>query len=222
MDKQLSDRQRFAQQLPFYASCTLGASEMAWMETYIADHPEVKKQLAFESLMRETAHRVQSAVPESQRLDRLLHALQQAHVHEHWLSRWKNQFLAWVMQHHIAMPVPALAAVVVFVIGQAVYTLGGVSDEPESSAYRGTVTPCVQEPRLRMVFNPDARHAEVLLLLRKVEATVRAGPTENGELWIAVPPSRSIDEAQSILRTSPLVDDVVSSPATSGPAGCRP
>jgi hypothetical protein len=222
MDKQPSDKQRFAQQLPFYANRTLDVSEMSWMESYIADHPAVKKQLVFESLMRETAQRVQSPVPESQRLERLLHALQQAHLHEHWLRRWKNQFLAWVLEHRIAMPVPALAALVVVVIGQAVYTLGGLSGEPESSSYRGAAAPCVQEPRLRTVFNPDARHAEVLLLLRKVEATVRAGPTENGELWIAVPPSRSIEEAQSILRTSPLVDDVVFSPAAVGAAGCRP
>ena len=226
MDKQQSDRQRFAQQLPFYTNRTLNASEFAWMESYIAENRDVKKQLVFESLMSETAQRVHSAVPENQRLDMLLNALKQVHVHKHehghWLKRWSNQLSTWFLQHRIAMPVPALAMLVLVVIGQTVYTMGGVSSESESSAYRGVAAPCVQEPRLRMVFNPDARFAEVLLLLRKVEATVSAGPTENGEIWIVVPPSRSIEEAQSILRTSPLVDDVVLSPTTSGPAGCRP
>lgn len=230
MNKQQSDRQRFAQQLPFYTNRTLNISEIAWMESYIAENPGVKKQLVFESLMRETAQRMQSAVPENQRLDLLLDALKQVHPrehvhkheHEHRLKRWSNQLSTWFMQHRIAMPVPALAMLMIVVIGQTAYTLGGSSSESESGAYRGVAAPCVQEPRLRMVFNPDARYAEVLLLLRKVEATVSAGPTENGEIWIVVPPSRSIEEAQSILRTSPLVDDVVLSPTTSGPAGCRP
>ncbi len=222
MDKQQLDQQRFARLLPFYANHTLDAIDLAWMESYITDNPDVKKQLVFEILMRDTAHRVQSADPKSQRLAKLLRSLEQTHVRDHWLKRWSEQCVSWFLRHRIAIPTPALAMLVLVAIGQPVYTLGGVSSESESGAYRGTAAPCVQEPRLRTVFNPDARHAEVLLLLRKVEATVKAGPTENGELWIAVPPSRSIEEAQSILRTSPLVDDVVISPATSGPAGCRP
>lgn len=222
MDKQQLDQQRFARLLPFYADHTLDAIDLTWMESYIADNTDVKKQLVSEMLMRDTAHRVQPAEPGSQRLVMLLRSLEQTHVRDHWLKRWSEQCISSFLRYRIAIPRSAFAMLVLVVIGQTVYTLGGVSSESESDANRGKAAPCVQELRLRTGFNPDARHAEVLLLLRKVEASVKAGPTENGELWITVPPSRFIEEAQSILRTTPLVDDVVLSPATSGPAGCRP
>lgn len=222
MDKNRSDRLRFAQLVPFYCNKTLDESDRVWMDAYIEQNPEVEKQLAFEGLMRETALRVKSAAPEEERFAKLMLLVEQSRSRRSWLQRLSKRAADILLYPRIAIPTTALAGLLLVIVGQTVFTLQGTSDEPDTGVFRGGNASCIQEPRLRIVFNPDARHAEVLLLLRKAEATFIAGPSESGEVWIAVPPSRSIEVAQALLRASPLVDEVVLAPALIGAPGCRP
>jgi hypothetical protein len=58
---------------------------------------------------------------------------------------------------------------------------------------------------IHAVLNPDSSFAEIIILLRKVEATVVAGPSETGELWLSFPKARPLDEALAMLKSSSLV-----------------
>jgi hypothetical protein len=67
---------------------------------------------------------------------------------------------------------------------------------------------------IHAVFNPDSSFAEIMIVLRKVEATVVAGPSETGELWLSLPKDRPLDEALAMLKSSSLVQSAeISTPS---------
>lgn len=64
---------------------------------------------------------------------------------------------------------------------------------------------------LRAVFRPGAPYADVVIALRRVGGTLIDGPSESGELWLALPSDQQALEAAQILRQSASVEvaDVV-------------
>lgn len=58
---------------------------------------------------------------------------------------------------------------------------------------------------IHAVFNPDSSFAEIIILLRKIEASVVAGPSETGELWLALPKGRLLEEGIAMLKSSAVV-----------------
>jgi hypothetical protein len=58
---------------------------------------------------------------------------------------------------------------------------------------------------IHAVFNPDSSFAEIIILLRKIEASVVAGPSETGELWLALPKGRLLEEGVAMLKSSAVV-----------------
>lgn len=58
---------------------------------------------------------------------------------------------------------------------------------------------------IHAVFNPDSSFAEIIILLRKIEASVIAGPSETGELWVVLPNGLLLEEGLAILKSSVVV-----------------
>ena len=58
---------------------------------------------------------------------------------------------------------------------------------------------------IHAVFNPDSSFAEIIILLRKIEASVVAGPSETGELWLTLPKGRLLEEGIAMLKSSAVV-----------------
>lgn len=211
----VNDRRRFSELLPLYVNDTLGAEDRAWMAAYIEVNPEAKKELRFVQVLRETTRNTISKVPEQQRLEILLNEWQKARTPTSMLQN----ALHW-LQHMVRVPAPAIAVVTVLVIGQAAIIGSLLSPGSEDATYRGERPDCVAAPSIRVVFIPDAKHADILLLLRKVEATIQSGPSETGELWLMVPKGSSLTEAQAMLRSSKLVEDAVLTKESRLPVGC--
>ena len=164
----------------------------------------------FDKLLREVVQSTRSPVPEEQRLARLLKEFRTLHARPSLLQRLR----CWLTQPHL-VPVPAMAFVALLVVAQSVALLKQMpADEDQRETYRGAAIKCEDGPRIRAVFKPDAAHAEVVMLLRKVEAVVVAGPSETGELWLQVPKGRSIDEALALLKSSAMVDEAIVVEAT--------
>lgn len=210
-----NDRRRFSELLPLYVNDTLGAEEQEWMAHYMAMHPDTQYELTFVQMLRDTAKNTVSQVPEQERLARLLNEWNQSRPSPSWLQQaWQG------LQGRVRMPVPAIALVTVLVLGQAVVIGSLLSTGSEQDTYRGEHLECIASPGIRVVFNPNAKHVEILLLLRKVEATIQYGPTETGELWLTVPKGRSPEEAQAMLRSSALVDDATLTKESRLPVGC--
>lgn len=198
------DRQRFSELLPFYVNGTLNAQDHEWISTYLAEHPESNQELTFVNFLRDTSRGTESSMPESQRLDSLLRRLKQSQPAPSFLQKSMH----W-LKERIRIPVPAIALASIMIVGQAVVIGSLLTGQSDEVTYRSERPECVATPRIRVVFNPEAKHVEILLMLRKVEATIQNGPSETGELWLSVPKSRSLEEAQAMLRSSALVDEVV-------------
>ena len=107
-------------------------------------------------------------------------------------------------------PGPAFVAVATVLI--IVQSIALVSLMPERSAddlYRGTSMPCEDGARIRVVFKAEAQHAEQVILLREIEATVIAGPSETGELWLKIPKGSSANGTIAQLKSSALVREAI-------------
>lgn len=208
MSDRHADQRRFAELLPFYVNETLSADERHWMDEFLASHPEVRGEARFVELMRDAALKLAEERPADHGLDRLLARIRAEREPLSWLERlseWMN------MPRLVPSPVLALFAAVVVV--QAVL-IGTLLREPgEGAAYdlqRGVgAQPKAVKASLRVVFSPSASVESISRLLRSVNASVVAGPTETGEYWLALPPTRQADEVAAILRTSAAVDDVM-------------
>ena len=199
-----SERQRFVELLPFYVNGTLDTDEHEWVDAYFAGHPEAHNELKFSQILRETTRNTISKVPESQRLERLLGELRASRPAPSLLQKAMN----W-LQGMVRIPAPALAVVGMVVLAQAGLIGSLLSSDSESDGFRGVRPECTIAPAIRVQFNPDAKHADILLVLRSVEAIIQNGPTETGALWLAVPAGRSLEETQAMLHSSPLVEEVV-------------
>lgn len=211
-----SDRLRFSQFLPLYVNDTLDADDREWMTTYLEGHPEARNELRFVQILRDTTRHTTSQVPEKQRLGRLMREWRQSRPPPSMLQnpiRW--------LQGLVQIPASAIAVATILIVGQAVVIGSFISSGSDENKFRGNRPECTAAPSIRVVFNPDAKHYEILLLLRKVEAAIQNGPSETGELWLTVPKGRSLEEAQAMLRGSALVDEAILTKESRLPAGCE-
>lgn len=218
-----TERQRFSQLLPFYVNQTLTTPEREWIEAYLHHHPDAQHQLKFERLLHETTQQTASSVPEAERIAKLLAALHQSRPKPAWYTRWLGIDLAEpgpAKGYRISLAAPAFAALMLMVLGQA-FWLGMMPSDPESgqAVYRSAGAPCQSVAQLRVTFKPDAKSADMMVLLRSVAATVAAGPSESGELWLMLPQGASTEKALAELRASPVIEEALL--AKSSTSGCK-
>lgn len=213
MSEASAERHRFVQLLPFYVNQTIAAPERAWLEAYLRNHAEAQHQLQFERLLHETTRQTASSVPEAQRLAKLLDALHQARPKPAWYTRWLGIDLDKpepAKGYRVSMGSPAFAAMVLVVLGQALW-LGLMSNDQESgqTVYRSAGVHCPPAAQLRVTFKQDAKCADMMLLLRSVTATVAAGPSETGDLWLLLPQGASAEKVLAELRSNPLIEEAM-------------
>lgn len=225
MSEANAERQRFSQLLPFYVNQTIAAPERAWLEDYLRNHPEAQHQVQFERLVHETTQQTVSSVPEAQRLAKLLDALHQHQPKPAWYIRWLGIDLAKpepAKGYRISLGAPAFAALVLVVLGQALW-LGLIPSDPESgrAIYRSAGVPCPPTAQLRVTFKPDAKSADMMVLLRSVAATVAAGPSETGDLWLQLPQGASAEKVLAELRSSPLIEEAMLAKPPTQTSDCK-
>lgn len=225
MSEANAERQRFAQLLPFYVNQTLGTPEREWLEAYLSSHPEAQHQLKFEQLLHETTQQTASSVPEAERIAKLLGALQQSRPKPAWYTRWLGIDLAKpgsAKGYRVSLGAPAFAAILLVILGQTLW-MGITSTDTgsERAVYRSAGAPCPPVAQLRVTFKPDAKSADIMLLLRSVTANVAAGPSETGELWLMLPDSASAEKVLVELRSSVLIETALLATPSTQTAGCK-
>ena len=209
-----ADEARFDALLPFFVNQTLDANDQAWMEDHLSTHAQARQQLQFEKVLRDTVLQTQPQQAESERLNQLLKALeadrQSRNPKGGLIAWWDSLALGEWMKSPIRIPSAAFAMVAVLFVAQSVVLVTEMTQSTQEQSYRSNRHDCgPTAPRLRVVFAPDAKHVEIVQLMRKLELTVRDGPSENGELWLSAVPGRSMDETLAMLRTSPLVEQAM-------------
>lgn len=118
-------------------------------------------------------------------------------------------FMHW-LQDTFVRPAWTFGALAVVVM-QGAWMLGLHGPQPDDAlVYRSGPAPLAQacEPRLRVMFRPDSVYADVIVTLRRVDATLVDGPSETGEVWIAPARDQAPQELAAMLRQSRLVEQV--------------
>jgi hypothetical protein len=99
------------------------------------------------------------------------------------------------------------------VVGQTTWMLAGRQPDGvgDGVVYRGMTKESQAlacRPRLRIVFKLDTPYAELVLALRRANATLIDGPSQTGEIWVLPPADQDPREAASMLQQHHLVERV--------------
>jgi hypothetical protein len=225
MAEPTNDAKRFSELLPFYVNQTLNAADQAWMEQQLSKLPHAHQELQFERLLRQTVQSTRSQVPESVRLAHMLAAWKEvrnsprAKPQASWFGLGRLS-RGWAWGSRLAIPLPAVMALCLVLLGQAIYIARSPMQEAGGNAYRGATLPCSDQPLLRVQFKADSRMENITLLLRKAGASLKAGPSESGEVWVSIAPESATAEAITVLKASAIVEDVMVLPPVPPTEGC--
>ena len=194
-----NNNERFEELLPFYVNGTLGREDRAFVDQYLAGHPDARAEVGwYESLqlrVRETA----PAVPETIGLAR---TMQLIHGDRPTLAERIGAFFAgnFGMRPGLALAVLAVVAVQSGVILSMMQ--GANRDEAEIRSLRATR---VEEgPLLKINFSPEAKEVDIRLLLASVQGQLAGGPGQLGDWYVRVPEGRQ-QAALERLKSEPLV-----------------
>lgn len=202
--------------LPFYVNGSLSEADRALVEDYLREHPAAQGQLRwYESLqkrLREDAPPVSSEVGLERALSRIRtegpapQGVRKA-VQPSLVGRVRDWLAAVIPQPVLR---PALAGALAVVAVQAV-VIGNLASDAQDAAseLRAIQSSSVAEkgPYLKLNFKPDAREADIRLLLVEVHGSLAAGPGQLGDYYVRVPAS----QAQALvakLSSNPIVDGV--------------
>lgn len=202
--------------LPFYVNGTLSEAERTLVEDYLREHPAARGQLRWhESLqarLREDAPAVSSEIG----LERALHRIRTEGPAPQGARRPAARSLVERVREWLAAAVPqpvlrpALAGALAVVAVQAV-VIGNLASEADEAAteLRAIQSTSVVDkgPYLKVNFKPDAREADIRLLLVEVHGSLAAGPGQLGDYYVRVPES-NVAATTAKLSANPIVDGV--------------
>jgi hypothetical protein len=201
--------ERFEELLPWYVNGTLGADDRGWVERYAAEHPEAQAQIdwcrGLQAHIRAPAPQIAPALG----LDRVLQRIRgERPTMVKRVRSWLGA-LAAAPVAAVARPIGAVAALAIIVVqGGIIYQMRPDNSAQDERLLRSTKAMRVDEgPLLRVNFSPDAREAEIRMLLVAAQATLAGGPGQLGDYYLRVPAGRE-SAAVDRLRREPIVQAV--------------
>jgi hypothetical protein len=174
-------RERFEELLPWYANGSLGADERAFVEDYLKQHPEAGAELDWYRSLQQRVQESAPAVPATIGLARAMRLIQGDRP---TLAERIGAFFGnFGLRPSYAMAALAIVAVQGGVILNLVS--GARENEDEIRALRAVR---VEEgPMLKISFGPDAREADIRMLLVQVRGELAGGPGQLGDYYVKVP-----------------------------------
>lgn len=225
-----NDHQRFRTDLPFFVNGTLSLQDQAWMKSYLERFPNAQGALAFEQSLYATLQDPQEDIPYDEKLKRFLDEMPSELLQP--LNAWQRiyGFLTQtppaeapspsdLWQQGIRIPTPVFAILATLVVGQVALMVQNTYDESEH--YRSQpLAACQKMPAIKIIVKPEAKQSELISLLRKADLSIVAGPSEIGELWLAVTGDRQTQQTKALaqLRNSALINEAILLPI----APCKP
>jgi hypothetical protein len=201
--------ERFEELLPWYVNGTLGADDRGWVERYAAEHPEAQAQIDW---CRGLLAHIRAPAPQiapALGLDRVLQRIRgERPTMVKRVRSWLGA-LAAAPVAAVARPIGAVAALAIIVVqGGIIYQMRPDNSAQDERLLRSTKAMRVDEgPLLRVNFSPDAREAEIRMLLVAAQATLAGGPGQLGDYYLRVPAGRE-SAAVDRLRREPIVQAV--------------
>lgn len=208
-------KSKFDELLPFYVNGTLGEADRAWVETWLCEHPTASAELRWYESLQRRLHEDAPPVSSEVGLERVMARIRREGpapqaprraAAPSWLERLRDGLAALVPQP-VLRPVLAGALAVVVLQAGVIGHLAG--DDDELSEIRAVPPAGVVErgPYLKVNFKPDAREAEIRLLLVESGASLAAGPGQLGDYYLRVSEA-GLAAADQRLRASAIVDGV--------------
>jgi hypothetical protein len=207
-------KSRFDELLPFYVNGTLNDADRAWVDDYLREHPGAAAELRWYESLRTRLVEDAPAVSSEVGMDRALHRMRTEGPTPHlprrpaappWWERARD-FLASVVPQPVLRP--ALAAAVAVVALQALVIVQMAGEVDESTQLRSVPGTAVEQgPYVKLNFKPEAREADIRMLLVEVQGSLAAGPGQLGDYYVRVPAAR-LEAARQALRASHIVDNV--------------
>ncbi|TMH71876.1 MAG: hypothetical protein E6H52_19505 [Betaproteobacteria bacterium] len=201
--------ERFEELLPWYVNGTLGADDRGWVERYAAEHPEAQAQIDWCRGLQAQIRASEPQIAPALGLDRVLQRIRRERpMMVQRVRSWLGA-LAAAPVAGVARPIGAVAALAIIVVqGGIIYQMRQDNSAQDEQLLRATKAMRVDEgPLLRVNFSPDAREAEIRMLLVAAQATLAGGPGQLGDYYLRVPAGRE-SAAVDRLRREPIVQAV--------------
>lgn len=204
-------KSRFDELLPFYVNGTLGDADRALVEGYLREHPQAANELRW--LRSVQTITLGEAVPASSEvgLERAMRRVRaEREATEQQATPSAVQRVRDWLSRLVPAPLlkPALAGALAVVALQAIVISSLVGERDETSLIRAVPGSAVdQGPYVKLNFRPDAREADIRMLLVDVQATLASGPGQLGDYYLRVPASQ-IPEVTARLGMSAIVEGV--------------
>jgi len=198
---------RFDELLAFYVNGTLGDADRVWIESYLREHPLAEGELHWLRAIQTTVQAEAVQASSEVGLERVMQRIHAEHraappAGAHRLRDWWARLLSPPALR------PILAGALAVVALQAVVISSLVDERGQTSPIR-TVPSDVTEPGpfVKLNFKPDAREADIRMLLIDVQASLAAGPGQLGDYYLRVPATQVADVTRR-LEASAIVDGV--------------
>jgi hypothetical protein len=206
-------KDRFDELLPFYVNGTLSEADRVFVEDYLREHPAAGAELRwYESLqtkLREDLPPVSSEVGLEHAIRRIRTEGPVPHLPRRAAgSSLLGRVSGW-LRAVVPQPVlrPALAGALAVVALQAV-VIADLATQDDSSEIRAMRPTVVEKgPYVKLNFKPDAREADIRMLLVQVHGSLAAGPGQLGDYYVRVPPNQ-VAAVTAQLKASGIVDGV--------------
>jgi hypothetical protein len=204
---------RFDELLPFYVNGTLSEADRGWMDEYMRENPTAQAELRWCSSLRTRLVEDVPAVSSEVGLERALRRIRTEGPVPQMARKVRGPGLFERVRDWLAAAVPqpmlkpALAAALALVAVQGA-VIGYYVERDDASEIRA-MKPAVVEhgPYLKVNFKPDAREADIRMLLNEVNSSLAAGPGQLGDYYLRVPEAQ-IATVSHRLEGSAIVDAV--------------
>jgi hypothetical protein len=179
---------RLSELLPWYVNGTLKGEDREWVDRCLAAEGDARAELEwYRGLQSSIAHSGNSIPPDLG----LARTLQRIRADRPTL---RDRLRGWLgvlgagPAGALARPVVAIAAVSVIAVQSAViYSLARHGGQDAQQIRASRAVPADESPLLRVNFAPDAKEADIRLLLSAVEGSLVGGPGQLGDYYVRVP-----------------------------------
>lgn len=191
-------KERFEELLPWYVNGSLGAEDRAFVDAYLAQHPESRSELEWYRSLQQRVQENTPAVPATIGLARAMRLIQGDRPT--FAERIGAFFGNLGMRPSYAMA----ALAIVMVQGGVIMNLLGEARE-DADQIRALNAVRVQEgPMLKISFAPDAKEADIRMLVVQVQGELAGGPGQLGDYYLRVP-AGSEAAALAKVQAAPIV-----------------
>ena len=196
---------RFNELMPWYVNGTISDEDRAWVDTHLRNHPDAQAELAWYQSLQTRMRDNAPAVPATIGLARTMQLIR---GDQPSFSERVTAFFAGFGLR----PTAAFAglAVVAVQAGFIFTLLHEPNDDTDVIRAKGTVL-VTEAPLLKLNFAPDAKEADIRLLLMSVRGDLVAGPGQLGDYYVRVP-AGTLDASLVALKANPIVQAAATAP----------